>query len=469
MNRFLLSCAAIALTASMASAETVTFDFVNETYGQERQSGSSQTYIADGGQLVNEPVTITVTKGSGNGCRLWADGLRMMKGDFTLTFEAAGATITNIDFTGVKAAAVSALSAEEGEYTADGTSGVWTGASTAVVITSAPTATQCLSGVTVTYTTGAGDLQPAGLKFEETSFDYDLSDGEFNAPELINPNNLPVTWTSSDEAVATVDAEGHVNIFAAGTTTITAASEATDEFLAGKASYTIKVTEIIPLRYMWQLEDIVEEGYTLFRFGFQTQVAYKNGLYNYITDTSGYEYTLLYGSTDYVAGDIIPVGWVGEYTEYYGLPEIKPYSELPAASTNQDVLAVYTTVRASSLNESLVNHIIYIDDVELPEALTGTAANLTCETPEGDIVVRNTFKLDGIEPGTYKMKAAVGIYNDTIQLYPIAFEGATGINAIEAENAAVYYDLNGRQINGALQQGLYIKVVNGQATKHLVK
>ena len=65
---------------------------------------------------------------------------------------------------------------------------------------------------------------------------------EFTEPEITNPNNLTLTWTSSDDSVATVDSEGNVTLVGEGTATITASFEGNDTFEAGSASYTLTVT-----------------------------------------------------------------------------------------------------------------------------------------------------------------------------------------------------------------------------------
>lgn len=64
----------------------------------------------------------------------------------------------------------------------------------------------------------------------------------FTAPTLTKPDDLAVSYSSSNTNVATVDAStGNVTLLAAGTTTITAKSEETDTYLAGEASYTLTV------------------------------------------------------------------------------------------------------------------------------------------------------------------------------------------------------------------------------------
>lgn len=85
-------------------------------------------------------------------------------------------------------------------------------------------------------------LDDANLSFGETA-SYRVAIGsEFKAPALVNPNNLTVNYSSSDEKVATVDAAtGEVTINGPGVAVITAKSEPTDKFYAGFASYTINV------------------------------------------------------------------------------------------------------------------------------------------------------------------------------------------------------------------------------------
>ncbi len=62
-------------------------------------------------------------------------------------------------------------------------------------------------------------------------------------PTLNNPNSLTVTYTSSNPAVATVDADGKVTIKGAGKTTITANGAATGNYGAATASYELTVNK----------------------------------------------------------------------------------------------------------------------------------------------------------------------------------------------------------------------------------
>lgn len=93
----------------------------------------------------------------------------------------------------------------------------------------------------VTYNEpGAVVLEPAGISYSRKQYDITLGDTT-DFVTLNNPNNLPVTYASSNTNVATIDSDGNVEVVGVGTTTISATSEKTDKFDAGYASYIINV------------------------------------------------------------------------------------------------------------------------------------------------------------------------------------------------------------------------------------
>ncbi|MBO5817079.1 MAG: Ig-like domain-containing protein [Paludibacteraceae bacterium] len=84
--------------------------------------------------------------------------------------------------------------------------------------------------------------QLAGLAYATTKYLTKLGDA-FTTPTLTNPNSLTVTYSSSDNNVATVAADGAVTIKAAGVVKITASFAGNASYLEGSATYTIGVTE----------------------------------------------------------------------------------------------------------------------------------------------------------------------------------------------------------------------------------
>ena len=86
-------------------------------------------------------------------------------------------------------------------------------------------------------------LKNPELAFSATSYDYVTSDATHEWPTLTNPHDLSVTYTSSDESVATVDATtGVVTPQAGGTTTIAATFAGNDDYYPSAAKYTLTVT-----------------------------------------------------------------------------------------------------------------------------------------------------------------------------------------------------------------------------------
>ena len=86
-------------------------------------------------------------------------------------------------------------------------------------------------------------LPSASLSFPQASYSVNLGE-TFTAPELSNPNNVSVAYSSSDNNVATVEAStGVVTIVAAGTTTITASFAGNSSYSANDASYELTVVD----------------------------------------------------------------------------------------------------------------------------------------------------------------------------------------------------------------------------------
>lgn len=98
--------------------------------------------------------------------------------------------------------------------------------------------------VTQTTTSGGGsetELTDRNLSFGETkSFDAEVG-GTFSAPTLLGETDGGVTYESSDDNVASVDANGEVTIKGMGHAKITASAEANETYKAGSAFYDIYV------------------------------------------------------------------------------------------------------------------------------------------------------------------------------------------------------------------------------------
>ena len=95
----------------------------------------------------------------------------------------------------------------------------------------------------VSINVGKPDPEPNGLSFSVPQAAAKMGE-EFEPPVLNNPNELPVTWTSIQEAVATINSStGEITLVAPGQTLITATFAGNEEYLAGSASYELIVVD----------------------------------------------------------------------------------------------------------------------------------------------------------------------------------------------------------------------------------
>lgn len=102
------------------------------------------------------------------------------------------------------------------------------------------TATEEFNSIEVSYTLTVSLATPT-FEYATTTISKNVGDEAFTN-ELTSNTDAEATYTSSDVAVATVDATGLVMIVGAGTTTITASAAATSKFAAATATYTLTVS-----------------------------------------------------------------------------------------------------------------------------------------------------------------------------------------------------------------------------------
>lgn len=239
MKKTLLLFVSLLMTMGMfAQSKTAKFDFTGESaYGMTLLSGSTKEYNADPTVCTEGDVTLTL-----NGQTRWwkatnGNELRFYKGS-DMTFKVPeGNVITKVELTAkVPAKFESAV----GTYA----NGTWTGSANSVVISTNITEKNTpISSAVVTYQSSSAPMKkdPA-LSFSETTASGVVGEA-FVAPTLTKATTAAVAYTSSDEAVATVNAEtGEVTLLAAGETKITATAAENDEYNGGSASYTLTVT-----------------------------------------------------------------------------------------------------------------------------------------------------------------------------------------------------------------------------------
>ena len=245
MKKFLLSLAAVVLAGASALAAdyTITMKDVAPT--------DVSSFTAQG-------FTFTTDKNKGQTAPAYnAAGDLRLYAKCTMTVTApAGVNITAINFTISKKGLnrQSNFTPSVGEVKEAAGSCSWAGSANAITFTVGDKATFgtdgatkagqfCFDALTITTDKAFAAKDPAGLKFEQDAITVKLGEA-VPANKLSYATDAAAVYSSSDVNVATVNAAtGVVTIVAAGTTVIKAETEATDDFEAGEASYTLTVVD----------------------------------------------------------------------------------------------------------------------------------------------------------------------------------------------------------------------------------
>lgn len=508
MKKILLSVVALAATSVAAIANETTISFMGngDLFGLTRQTAKSGlTYTPEVSGTV-EGVSFNITSSTeevNNGFALLnaggtTEGLSMSNSTPVIKLTVPGGKISaikivmggyslnalDLDFDGTSVSA-------ESEGTSSIYSWSWTAPADAEdeeVTVNIPklgsyftflegSSHRCIRTITVTYTEDLGDKQECGLEFSETTADA-IMGREYTLPELSNPNNLTVTWTSSDEDVATVDADGQVTLVGAGTTDIKASTEGNDEFAAGIAKYVLSVIPsannlVEMLSKAAAVNDRVYVACPLtVTFG-NSAYAYvldPEGNPGYINDTRNSDSTSLSSTTIYNAGDVIPAGWIAKNATIY---ESVIWEGLPEASTEK-VEVTYPEV--TSISPADADRVVILKDVTFTTttAMGNTKAYGT--TPDGaSYEFQDTYGISPKPAGTYNVKGAVKYSKrgSTVYFYMAPIEYIenieSGVNEIEAAGSQTrYFNLQGVEI-ATPENGVFIKVADGKTSKVIVK
>ncbi len=326
--------------------------------------------------------------------------------------------------------------------------------------------------IDVTYTADLGGKEECGLAFSNTEANGVMGQA-FTAPTLSNPNNLPITWTSSDEKVATVDADGNVTLVGPGTVSIVAATEGNDAYAAGDAKYTISVmgsANNIP-----QMMEYAPGANAQVVVNFPMTVMYANKGNAWVVDAEG-NATEIHntknddntgGSTTiYKVGNVIPAGWTA--TNEFSIQKF--WTGLPASENLQTVEVTYPEVETVNYQKDAfrvvtLKNVTFTTDTDATDVVKATV-------PSGDSYdFQNTFEIANNPAGTYDVTLVVNYMTRGTSAYtwlaPIKFaEVVEADPEFPAEIAlTVNSDLNVTQGD---EQGVYTISVKGETTEDKV-
>ena len=207
----------IAIAALLAALFSLSSCRMDDLYGFSDGSGSSATSLVDP-ELNWSAVSCTAILGSDNTFPVLTNEYGV-----AVTYSSSETTVATISSAG----AVTLVAA--------GTT----------TITATSEETDAYEASSASYTLTVSDPEDtrsdAGISWSATSFTAKLEESN-TFPTITNPNNLNLTYSSTDTGVATVSASGEVALVSAGSTTISATFAGDDNYKPATASYSLTVT-----------------------------------------------------------------------------------------------------------------------------------------------------------------------------------------------------------------------------------
>lgn len=242
--RFTLMAVMLLICGAISAQTVVTF-----TAGTDKSEGAT---------LTKDGITLTLKEGtstSGFG-KLAAAEYRLYKGNI-LTVSSTIGNITNIEFTctanNTAKYGPGCFAAQNG-YTFKDKVGTWVGNATSVDFTSESAQVRAKT-IKVTVGGAAGETKKAAkLAFSEEKVNHEVGT-DFTSPTFSWETTAAVKFSSDNEAVATVNAEGVIALGTEeGKAVITAEAAENDEYAAGTATCTVYVWHYVTYKKATAIE-----------------------------------------------------------------------------------------------------------------------------------------------------------------------------------------------------------------------
>ena len=429
MKKALLSLIAVWLSAfaSIASEHTIVFDGTNDIGGLTRLTKTpTKDQCVSELSFTDEDINFSIGKdGTGWGFALVhtgnakaEDGLYVSSTNtptITLTVPNGKINAVNISLSGYSLAALDIDfngTSESGKTTDTKIySWSWTNAEGVETVTITwPTTymARYIHTIDVIYTPDLGGKQKADLSFSEGTAEA-IQGKDFTEPTLSNPNNLDITWSSSNENVATVDENGEVTLVGGGSAVITAATVGNDEYAKGNAKYTLNVVPSAA-----NIAELAEKAPALNNqvyVDFPVTVAFCKNSNAYVIDEAGNACCINNAKNDaatgssgnvYKTGDVVPAGWVATNSSEQELV----WKGLPPEVT-ETVEVEYPEVTAIDYKKDAFK-VVTLKDVTFTTTTASGETKANGTTPDGtSYTFDDSFGTPGKPAGTYDVTVVV--------------------------------------------------------------
>ena len=408
--RFTLMAVMLLICGAISAQTVVTF--------------TAGTDMSEGATLTKDGITLTLKEGtstSGLG-KLATAEYRLFKGNI-LTVSSTIGNITNIEFTctanNTTKYGPGCFAAQDG-YTFKDKVGTWVGNATSVDFTSESAQVRAKT-IKVTVGGAAGETKKAAkLAFSEEKVNHEVGT-DFTSPTFSKETTATVKFSSDNEAVATVNAEGVIALGTEeGKAVIKAEAAENDEYAAGTATCTV---------YVWHY------------------VTYKKAT----AVESGKKY-LIVAQRDDKTYYAMPQKETANYGYLQTQSKEGTLDELKIESSYDDNF-VFTSFEDGYSIQDCYGRYLYMDAEHAAFQLGKEAAAWSVEKSEnGTFMLTNNGKYIQFGDGTYTSFGAYAEKKDNTVL-PMLFvlgEGQTGINNIHTSTAVknnVMYNLAGQRVN----------------------
>lgn len=408
--RFTLMAVMMLICGAISAQTVVTF-----TAGTDKSEGAT---------LTKDGITLTLKEGtstSGLG-KLAAAEYRLYKGNI-LTVSSTIGNITNIEFTctanNTAKYGPGCFAAQNG-YTFKDKVGTWVGNATSVDFTSESAQVRAKT-IKVTVGGAAGETKKAAkLAFSEEKVNHEVGT-DFTSPTFSWETTATVKFSSDNEAVATVNAEGVIALGTEeGKAVITAEAAENDTYAAGKATCTV---------YVWHY------------------VTYKKAT----AIESGKKYLIVAqrdGNTYYAMPqkETANFGYLNTQMKEGTLDELK-------IESSYDDNFVFAEFEDGYSIQDCYGRYLYMDGEHASFQFGKEPVAWELESSDnGTFSLTNNGKFIQFGQGTFKSFGAYAIMQD-ITVLPMLFkmvEGTTGINNIQTTTAVknnVMYNIAGQRVN----------------------
>lgn len=410
--RFTLMAVMMLICGAISAQTVVTF-----TAGTDKSEGAT---------LTKDGITLTLKEGtstSGLG-KLATAEYRLFKGNI-LTVSSTIGNITNIEFTctanNTTKYGPGCFAAQDG-YTFKDKVGTWVGNATSVDFTSESAQVRAKT-IKVTVGGATGETKKAAkLAFSEEKVNHEVGT-DFTSPTFSWETTATVKFSSDNEAVATVNAEGVIALGTEeGKAVITAESAENDVYAAGTATCTVYVWHYVTYKKATAIES--GKKYLI--------VAQRDGnTYYAMPCKESYKYGYL--STVMKEGTLDELKVESSYDDNF------VFAECEDGYSIQDCYGRY----------------LYMDDDPNHKSFQLGTEPVAWEveaSDNGTFSITNNGQFIQFGEGTFKSFGAYATKQDNTVL-PMLFkmvEGATGINNIQTTTAVknnVMYNIAGQRVN----------------------